>query len=171
MKLTNETDDNYLDSPESDRMHCTTCRLIGIVCLAAISLAIVFGVLGMGCRSKLPPGNTSTAPTLYGETNAAVLDRASIQPAGKRLIDLNNDGIDDLVWIDDGHTVWWSKSSKGPDQALGVFIQPMFAYTFLKVGDQWKLIFWTEDGQGYETPCLGLDKDGLPYFGPVEDRK
>lgn len=143
---------------------------------SAILVAGLFGLFAViaikhNHRLNQPPAAVIPPIELYGDKIADTLDRSKIEPFSKTQIDLDNDGIPDLAWMGGGQTVWWSKSGTGPDQALGAFSQPVFVYHFAQANGVSKIIFYSEDGQGYEAVCRGLDKNGLPYFGPVEERQ
>ncbi len=106
------------------------------------------------------------------------IDPATIQPQNNGyLIDLDGDGINDKLMLDDTGKVTWSKGKSNgtfyyPVVILTITGQSLMAYTVLtRAGDtKPSVLFWTSgDRKGYHATMLRLTETGYPYFGGIEE--
>jgi hypothetical protein len=174
----------------------TLIEMIGIIAVLAILAATVVQTIIQyqhrrdNAINPVPGGATTNWLSPRTEYKAPVFDITKHKPTGPDIdpatinpqnngyiIDLDHDGIPDLVMLDDTGKVTWSKGRKEGGYYPAVLVlriegHSLMAYTVLvRPGDdQPSVLFWTSgDRKGYHARCIGLSDAGYPYFGSIEE--
>lgn len=144
-----------------------------------IKPVMFLAVLLVGCGKPNTPQTVDPIPnvdyiTLENRTpNLPDIDPRTISPDNTGyFIDLDGNGQTDFIILKNNNTLYFTKNNYGKGIPILTIKGNLMAYNISVLPGKVlpSLLFWDTNKKGYYQECLGMNAQGLPFFGNVEEQ-